>query len=948
MRTGGQVLADGLVAHGSELAFCVPGESYLALLDGLYEHRDAFRIVNCRHEGAAANAADAYGKLTGRPGLCFVTRGPGATHAAAGIHTAQQDSTPLLMLVGQVSRNERGRESFQELDYEAVFGPMAKWAFEIDDPERIPEVLARAYTVATSGRPGPVVLALPEDVLSAEVDVPDAPRYRALRPAPSPEAMEELGALLEAAERPFVLVGGGPWDDDSAQAFTRWALACGLPVGATFRRQDVVDNTCPSYAGDVGIGHQPGARAADPRLRPAGGGRHAADRDRDAGLHAARAAGRAAAARARAPRPGRARARLPAVARGAERGGGVRGRRAARRRRALGGLDRGRARRLRGVDPSTPRRPATASTWARWSPTCATRSATTPCSPTAPATSPAGSRASTSGGASARSSGRRAARWATACRRRWRRSSCTPSARSSRSRATATSRCAGMELATAVQEGLPILVIVVNNGTYGTIRMHQERRFPARVIATDLANPDFAGLARAYGAHGERIEHAAEFPDALAARADVRRAGADRADHGSGSPDAERVADRDPRRMRTATEIAELVNAGELDPVAVIEEALERIAGDADLNAIMVTNGERALARARARRARPARRRAAAGQGPDRRRRAADHLRLAHLRRPHRDRDGAVRAPRSRPRARSSSPPRRATSSRGASAARTRTGATPATRTARAASPAARARGNAAALAVGMGALALGTDTGGSVRVPAAACGVVGLKTPFGAISTEGVFPLVPALDTVGPMARTVEDCALAWSMLSGEPVPEPSLEGKRLGKLTRLPSLGEPEPAPHDPRTDALPGEPVELPVPENDVWPVFYAGAAESHHGLFPEREAQYGPAIRAKLTQAVRTTPEAARSGHEAMAAWQRAAAPGPAGRRHRLARARPPGAARDRDARGGVPDRVLLLRAPVQLPRLARDRHRRHPAGGPRHAHVARDRARLAFC
>ncbi len=167
MRTGGQVLADGLVAHGSELAFCVPGESYLALLDGLYEHRDALRIVNCRHEGAAANAADAYGKLTGRPGICMVTRGPGATHAATGVHTARLDSTPLILLVGQVARAERGRESFQELDYEAVFGPMAKWAFELDDPARIPELLARAYTVATSGRPGPVVLALPEDVLWA-------------------------------------------------------------------------------------------------------------------------------------------------------------------------------------------------------------------------------------------------------------------------------------------------------------------------------------------------------------------------------------------------------------------------------------------------------------------------------------------------------------------------------------------------------------------------------------------------------------------------------------------------------------------------------------------------------------------------------------------------------------------------------------------------------------
>jgi acetolactate synthase I/II/III large subunit len=216
MRTGGQVLADGLVAHGAEFAFCVPGESYLELLDGLYEHRGALRIVNCRHEGAAANAADAYGKLTGRPGLCFVTRGPGATHAAAGIHTARQDSTPLLMLVGQVARDERGRESFQELDYEAVFGPMAKWAFELDDPARIPEVLARAYREATSGRPGPVVLALPEDVLAAETDVPDAPRYRAVRPSPSPEALAGLRARLERAERPFVLVGGGPWDAEAA------------------------------------------------------------------------------------------------------------------------------------------------------------------------------------------------------------------------------------------------------------------------------------------------------------------------------------------------------------------------------------------------------------------------------------------------------------------------------------------------------------------------------------------------------------------------------------------------------------------------------------------------------------------------------------------------------------------------------------------------------------
>ena len=187
-----------------------------------------------------------------------------------------------------------------------------------------------------------------------------------------------------------------------------------------------------------------------------------------------------------------------------------------------------------------------------------------------------------------------------------------------------------------------------------------------------------------------------------------------------------------------------------------------------------------------------------------------------------------------------------------------------------------------------MGALALGTDTGGSVRLPAAGCGVVGLKTPFGAIATDGVFPLAPDLDTVGPMARTVEDCALAWSVLSGEPVPEPSLEGKRIGKLVRLPSLGEAEAGPHDPHTDALPGEPVELPVPEADVWPVFYGGAAESHRGLYPERAAEYGPVISAKLDRALATTPEAYEQRPRGDGRVAARGGGGPAGRRDRLAR------------------------------------------------------------
>jgi aspartyl-tRNA(Asn)/glutamyl-tRNA(Gln) amidotransferase subunit A len=330
--------------------------------------------------------------------------------------------------------------------------------------------------------------------------------------------------------------------------------------------------------------------------------------------------------------------------------------------------------------------------------------------------------------------------------------------------------------------------------------------------------------------------------------------------------------------MQTATEIAVLVNAGELDPAAVVEEALERIAGDADLNAIMVTNGERALGRART---------GVSGRLAGVPLLVKDLIDVAGLRITYGSRIYADHI------ATETAPAVQALEAEGAIVVATTTcdefawgvGGQNAHwgdtgnphRPGRIAGGS--SSGNAAALAVGMGALALGTDTGGSVRIPAAACGVVGLKTPCGAISTEGVFPLVPALDTVGPMARTVEDCALAWSVLSGEPVPEPSLDGKRLGKLTRLPSLGEPEPAPHDPRTDALPGEPVELPVPENDVWPVFYAGAAESHHGLFPEREAQYGPAITAKLNRAIRTTPEAARAGHEAMVAWQRAAAADP---------------------------------------------------------------------
>jgi acetolactate synthase I/II/III large subunit len=256
-RTGGQLLADQLVVQGCELAFCVPGESYLPLLDGLYAHRDAVRVVTCRHETAAANAADAYGKLTGRPGVCMVTRGPGATQAAVGIHTARQDSTPLVLLVGQVASAHRGREAFQEIDCTAVFGSMAKDVFELDDAARIPEIVAAAFSLAASGRQGPVVIACPEDVLSAIADVTDGPRHAARRPRADPVAIGRLRALLQDAERPLVLVGGGPWDAASCAHLAEWATACGLPVAASFRRQDLVDNALAGYVGDVGLGVNP-------------------------------------------------------------------------------------------------------------------------------------------------------------------------------------------------------------------------------------------------------------------------------------------------------------------------------------------------------------------------------------------------------------------------------------------------------------------------------------------------------------------------------------------------------------------------------------------------------------------------------------------------------------------------------------------------------------------
>ncbi|KZY52507.1 thiamine pyrophosphate-binding protein [Sulfitobacter sp. KE29] len=256
-RTGGQVLVDQLLIHGADTAYCVPGESYLEVLDALHDVQDRFNLINARHEAGAANMAETYGKLTGKPGICMVTRGPGACHAAIGVHIAQQDSTPMILLVGQIARDTTDREAFQEVDYRAMFGPIAKWAAQIDDPARVPEYMARAFRVATSGRPGPVVISLPEDMLTEVVSVADARPYTATHAGLSPDSLDMLKTEIAQAERPLLLLGGSGWSDGSAAAITRFAEANKIPVTTSFRRQDIVNNLSPVYAGDFGTSTAP-------------------------------------------------------------------------------------------------------------------------------------------------------------------------------------------------------------------------------------------------------------------------------------------------------------------------------------------------------------------------------------------------------------------------------------------------------------------------------------------------------------------------------------------------------------------------------------------------------------------------------------------------------------------------------------------------------------------
>jgi acetolactate synthase I/II/III large subunit len=525
-RTGGKLLADQIALHGCELAFCVPGESYLPLLDGMLDHRDAVRLVTCRHEAAAANAAEATGKLTGRPGVCMVTRGPGAAHAAVGVHTARQDSTPLLLFVGQVARGHRGREAFQEIDCRQVFGSIAKGVFEIDEADRIPELVASAFALASGGRQGPVVVSLPEDVLFEQSDAVDAEPSTAHEPIAGRRDVEALRVMLEAAERPFVLVGGGPWDAEACARFTSWARACQLPVGASFRRQDIVDNTLDCYAGDVGLG-------VNPRL---------AERIRQADLVIA-VGPRLTEIETqgytllRVPVPDQALVHVHPDPR--ELG------RVYRPRLGIVSSVRSFAASV-AVDASV-----TGDRWSDW--TREARADYEAWSGRLPRSARAAGADLSEVVAVLRTElpddailCNGAGNYTVWLHRFFRYRRCgTQLAPQSGAMgygipaslaaqllnpgrtvvALAGDGCfqmSGHELATIVQERLPIIVIVANNRMLATIRMHQERRFPGRVIGTDLVNPDFAALARAHGLHGERVEHSGEFSAALAR---VREAG---------------------------------------------------------------------------------------------------------------------------------------------------------------------------------------------------------------------------------------------------------------------------------------------------------------------------------------------------------------------------------------------------------------------------------------
>src|SRR5688572_16244709 len=514
-RTGGQLLVDALKAHGAEMAFGVPGESYLAVLDAFYESQDAIKFFICRQEGGAANMAEAYGKLTGKPGICFVTRGPGATNASIGIHTAFQDSTPVILFIGQIDNEVAEREAFQEIDYRRMYGQMAKWVAQIDRPERVPEMVSHAFHLAVSGRPGPVVLALPEDMQTATATVPDTARYQRVAAHPGTDDMNRLRGMLAQAQRPFVMLGGGGWNAQACADLQAFAEANALPVGCSYRCQDLFDNRHPNYVGDVAVGMNP---ALEQRIRNA-----------DLLLAVGPRLGEWTTINYTLidiPRP---KQKFIHVHAGVE---------------ELGRVYQGDllinsgmpefARAARALAPvAAPWRNATQTARAEydaWQEPVATPGSLNMSEvvlflrqrlpPETIITNGAGNFSlwvhrfyqytgfrtqlgPTSGAMGYGVPSGVAAKLV------------HPERPVIAFAGDGDFLMSGQELATAAQYDAKVIFIVVNNGMYGTIRMHQERHYPGRVSGTGLRNPDFAALARAYGLHAEIVEKTADFEPAF-------------------------------------------------------------------------------------------------------------------------------------------------------------------------------------------------------------------------------------------------------------------------------------------------------------------------------------------------------------------------------------------------------------------------------------------------
>ena len=514
-RSGGQLIVDALKVHGVDMAFGVPGESYLSVLDALYESRDDIKFVTCRQEGGASNMAEAYGKLTGRPGICFVTRGPGATNASIGIHTAFQDSTPLILFIGQIDSEYTERESFQEIDYRRMYGQMAKWVAQIDRADRVPEMVSHAFHLAVSGRPGPVVLALPEDMQTAMASVPDTARYQRVAAHPGADDMLKLRDMLAHAQRPFVMVGGGGWNKKAGDDMQAFAEANALPVTCTYRCQDLFDNRHPNYVGDVAVGMNPAMEqrirnadllvAVGPRLgewttinytlidipRPKQkfvhihtgveelGRVYQADLLINSGMPEFTAALRALAPvkASWADATKTARAEYEAWQKPVN---------------VPGTLNMSEIilylRKRLPPESILTNGAGNFTLWPhRFYQYTGFRTQLGPTSGAMGYGVPAGVAAKL----------------------------VHPDRPVITFAGDGDFLMNGQELATAAQYGAKVIFLVINNGTYGTIRMHQEKHYPGRVSGTTLVNPDFAALARAYGLHGEIVEKTADFEAAF-------------------------------------------------------------------------------------------------------------------------------------------------------------------------------------------------------------------------------------------------------------------------------------------------------------------------------------------------------------------------------------------------------------------------------------------------